>query len=295
MLTDREISELPPEAPVLLAGPTASGKSELALRIAEGTGRTIVNADALQVYSNWQVLTARPDSATLQRCDHALYGHVAPDETYSVGSWTREVEPLLGGTPAPVIVGGTGLYFRALTEGLADIPPVRDDIRQEAAARLAAGEVDELAKALDAETLQRIDMSNPRRIQRAWEVQRATGRGLADWHDSTPPPLIALPDTRPFLLEADRDWLAARIAQRFDAMLAGGVLDEVEANLADWDPDRPSSAAIGAPELVAHMQGKMTLFDAREAAVTATRQYAKRQRTWFRARMSGWVPLTVPS
>jgi tRNA dimethylallyltransferase len=141
---------------------------------------------------------------------------------------------------------------------------------------------------LDPATRDRIDTRNPMRVQRAWEVQRATGRGLADWQDDTPPPLLPLDHCTALLVEADKDWLTPRIERRFDAMLRAGALDEARANLSGWQPDLPSSRAIGAPELIAHLRGDTSLDAAREATTIATRQFAKRQRTWFRARMSGW-------
>jgi tRNA dimethylallyltransferase len=278
------------EAPVLLAGPTASGKSALAMEIADRTGGTIVNADALQVFADWRILTARPTPADEAAIPHRLYGHVPGTEPYSVGHWLRDLRPLLG-TERLVIVGGTGLYFTALTEGLAEIPATPQKVRAEADARMAEHGPGPLLAELDAATAARIDRLNPVRIQRAWEVQRTTGRGLAAWQDDTGPPLLPLDQTRAFLIPGDRDWLAPRIAHRFDAMLDAGVLKEARANRPGWSPALPSAKAIGAAELMAHLDGTLTLDAAREAIVTLTRQYAKRQRTWFRARMSAWVPV----
>ncbi|GAA3876144.1 tRNA (adenosine(37)-N6)-dimethylallyltransferase MiaA [Celeribacter arenosi] len=287
------------EQPVLIAGPTASGKSALALEIATTQGGVIVNADALQVYANWRVLSARPSAAEEAICAHALYGHVPYDAPYSAGHWLRDVAPWIEGRERAIIVGGTGLNFAALTEGLAEIPPTPDDIRQSAdRIRAHSGSHADLLDDLDREdpkTAGRIDRLNPMRVQRAWEVLRATGKGLADWQDDTPPPLLPVETCYPIVMDADRDWLAARIERRFDTMLAAGALDEVRANLADWDPSRPSSKAIGAPELVAYLRNEMTLDEAREAAIIATRQYAKRQRTWFRARMGGYHKISLPA
>ncbi|MEO0676195.1 MAG: tRNA (adenosine(37)-N6)-dimethylallyltransferase MiaA [Pseudomonadota bacterium] len=281
--------------PILVAGPTASGKSALALEIAGAQGRTIVNADALQVYDCWRVLSARPSPEEEAQVPHALYGHVPWDVSYSVGDWLRAVSPLLAERPAPVIVGGTGLYFRALTEGLAEIPPTPSDIRAAADAAMAKTGHETLLSELDPETATRIDTANPARVQRAWEVLKTTGRGLAHWQDATPAPLLPAGAYTPLLLDADKDWLSARIAQRFALMLDGGALEEVRAMLLHWDPARPSSKAIGAPELVAYLRGETTLEAAREAAIISTRQYAKRQRTWFRARMGGWTRIALPS
>ncbi|MCC5985837.1 MAG: tRNA (adenosine(37)-N6)-dimethylallyltransferase MiaA [Rhodobacteraceae bacterium] len=285
-----------PGRPVLLAGPTASGKSALALALARAQGRAVVNADALQVYGMWRVLTARPSPADHAAAPHLLYGHVGFAD-YSVGHWLHDLEQVLAAHPDPVITGGTGLYFTALTEGLAPIPPIPPQWRAESAARLATGGVAALAADLDRATAARIDCANPARVQRAWEVLRATGRGLAAWQADTPPPrLPRAACAERLVLMPGRDWLAARIDSRFDAMLAQGALDEVRAVLPDWEvaidgaPDgtAPWARAIGAAELVAHLRGQMSLAEARDAATLATRRYAKRQRTWMRNRLSTW-------
>ncbi|MCM2562455.1 tRNA (adenosine(37)-N6)-dimethylallyltransferase MiaA [Lutimaribacter sp. EGI FJ00015] len=289
----RLIDDIPDDRPVLIAGPTASGKSALALRIAEAGGGVIVNADAIQVFACWRVLTARPGPEDLARAPHALYGHVPCDFAYSVGHWLREVADIVHQGARPIIVGGTGLYFRALTEGLADIPATPPEIRAEADALMRDRGVPALLAALDPDTAARIDRQNPMRVQRAWEVQRNTGRGLASWQDDTPPPLLPLDRATPLLVEAGKEWLNARIARRFDAMLAQGALDEARALLPRWDPALPAAKAIGAPELVAHLRGELSLDEAREAATIATRQFAKRQRTWFRARMGGWTRIAA--
>ncbi len=286
-MLDTLIHNLPPDRPVLIAGPTAAGKSALALAIAQAQGGIVINADALQVYENWRILTARPSESDLARAPHALYGHVPGAARYSVGHWLRDVAPLLASN-RPIIIGGTGLYFTALTEGLADIPPIPADIRQQANTRLARDGLASLLAALDRQTAARIDQNNPARVQRAWEVQKATGRGLAAWQDDTPAPLLPRARTSALVLACNRDWLAARIETRFDRMLEAGALDEVRANLGRWDPALPSSRAIGAAELVAYLQGKIPLAQARERAIIASRQYAKRQRSWFRARMADW-------
>ncbi len=278
------LEHLPPDRPVLIAGPTASGKSALALEIAEAAGGVILNADALQVFDGWQVLTARPDAADLARAPHALYGHIPYNGDYSVGHWLRDVAPYLSGDTRPIIVGGTGLYLTALTEGLAEIPHTPPAIRQEADALPLPA----LIAALDSETASRIDLKNRARVQRAWEVLHATGRPLATWQDETPQPLLPLSQAEAFLFDAPKDWLDPRIERRFDLMLAGGALEEARAMLPRWNPAFLSSKAIGAPELIAHLRGEMTLDEARQAAVIATRQFAKRQRTWFKARMRNW-------
>jgi tRNA dimethylallyltransferase len=276
--------EAAPLRPVLIAGATASGKSALAAAIVRDHGGLIVNADASQVYACWRVLTARPSEAEERALPHALYGMVAPGQPWSAGHWLRAVRPLLAGPHRPVIVGGTGLYFRALTEGLADIPPVPPDLRAQADAM----PLDALVAGLDPATARRIDLQNRARVQRAWEVRAATGRGLAEWQEGTQAPLLPLSRTWPLVLLPPVPWLDARIARRFEAMLADGALDEVRALLPVWDPAQPWARAIGAPELAAFLRGEIDLDQARSAAILATRQYAKRQRTWFRARMADW-------
>jgi tRNA dimethylallyltransferase len=280
------------EAPVLIAGPTASGKSALAMQLAARDNRLIVNADALQVYENWRILTARPSPEDEAALPHALYGHVGRDQPYSVGHWLREVQPLL--SRPVVIVGGTGLNFNALTRGLAEIPDTPPEIRAEADSRMQTEGRAALLAELDAATAARIDPLNGVRVQRAWEVQRATGRGLASWQDDTPPPLLPLTDTQAIVLVPEVSWLDARIAHRFAQMLADGALEEARANLPGWDPNRPSSKAIGGPELIAHLRGEITLEAATTAATLASRQYAKRQRTWFRSNMSAWAKVSLP-
>ncbi len=281
-----DISQLSPDRPVLIAGPTASGKSALAMEIAARQNRTVVNADALQVFADWRILTARPSPEDEATVAHALCGHIPGTQPYSVGHWLREITPRL--PDAPVIVGGTGLYFTALTEGLAEIPPTPGTIRECALSRIAEEGAHALLAELDAKTAARIDRNNPMRIQRAWEVLQSTGRGLAQWQDDTGPPLVPLAQAETLLIDAPKDWLTPRIEARFDLMLKDGALDEARANAPGWTPNRPSAKAIGAAELIAHVNGDMPLDAAREAAIIATRQYAKRQRSWFRARMKPW-------
>lgn len=283
------LKSLSPERPVLIAGPTASGKSALALEIATRQGGVVINADALQVFANWRILTARPAPEEEAQAPHALYGHVPGDADYSVGHWLRDVAPLLDGA-RPIITGGTGLYFMALTQGLAQIPAIPPQIRAEADAHDPALMLNDL----DPETIARIDQQNPMRIQRAWEVQRTTGRGLAHWQDTTPPPLLPLDRCQPILLDADRDWLNQRIDLRFDLMMKNGAMDEVRANLPTWNPGDLSAKAIGAAALVNVLLDNRDLNDAVAASKIATRQYAKRQRTWFRSKMRIWRAISLP-
>ncbi|MFC4668485.1 tRNA (adenosine(37)-N6)-dimethylallyltransferase MiaA [Seohaeicola nanhaiensis] len=280
----RDLPQIEPDRPVLIAGPTASGKSALALAIAETQGGAIINADASQVYDCWRLITARPSPEEEARAPHRLYGHLPWNAVYSAGDWLRDVVPLLRGDTRPIIVGGTGLYFSALTEGLAAIPPVPPEVRAEADGL----DLDSLLAGVDPATRAGIDTRNRARVQRAWEVERATGRPLADWQADTPPPLMALESAQALVLDAPKDWLDPRIARRFDLMLDQGALNEVAAMRTRHDPALPAFRAIGVPELMDHVTGRITLTEARERAIVATRQYAKRQRTWFRARMRRW-------
>lgn len=288
MPIDALIRQIPADQPVLIAGPTASGKSALAMAIAAAQGGTIVNADALQVFGGWRILTARPSQADLAECPHALYGHVPFDRDYSVGHWLRDIQPLLAST-RPIIVGGTGLYLTALTEGLAEIPATPEDIRAQADLLT----LDTLRAGLDPQTAAQIDMKNRARVQRAWEVLAATGRGLADWQAETPAPLVPLSKATALVVDAPTGWLTPRIERRFDQMLAQGALDEARAMEPTWDPGYLSSKAIGAADLIGHLRGQISLEHAREAAIISTRQYAKRQRTWFRKRMKNWTSVTL--
>ena len=281
-----KLDQISRERPVLIAGPTASGKSGLALELAVRDGRVVVNADALQVYGCWRVLTARPSAADEAAAAHALYGHVGRDEVWSVGHWLRRVVAYLD-RPV-VIVGGTGLYFSALTAGLAAVPEVEPEVRAMADARRLAGDLAGMRAELDPETAARIDLANPARVQRAWEVLRATGRGLASWQSIQSTPALPLDRAEALVLRPDVAWLNARIAARFSAMLEAGALDEVRAEMPTWEPDRPSARAIGAADLVAYLRGETDLASATEAATLATRRYAKRQRTWLRSRMAAW-------
>lgn len=286
-MTDRHpiLNQIDSRRHVVIAGPTASGKSALALAIAETQGGTVVNADALQVWSCWRVLTARPDAADEAAAPHALYGHVDPGATYSVGDWLREVAGLRGRL---IVAGGTGLYLTALTSGLAPIPEVPAEIRAQADALLAAGGLAQMVAALDRATRDRIDLLNPVRVQRAWEVLTATGRGISDWQQDTPAPLIAPEDAHCLVLTSDRDWLADRIDRRFRQMWDHGAVDEVAAMLPRWQSGAQWTRAIGAPEIAAHLRGETDAETARDLAIIATRQYAKSQRIWFRNRMKTW-------
>lgn len=284
------IEMIAPERHVVIAGPTASGKSALALAIAKAQGGTIVNADAMQIWSCWRVLTARPDAADMAAAPHALYGHVDPGQSYSVGDWLTDVAGLKGRL---IVVGGTGLYLTALTTGLAHIPPVPPEIRDTGDAILAAGGLDDMIAGLDDNSRKKIDLKNPARVQRAWEVLQATGRGIVEWQRDTPPPLISPKDATCLVLKSDRDWLAKRIVVRFAHMWQAGAVDEVRAMMPVWDERAQWARAIGAPEIAAYLQGDIDAKTAKARSIVATRQYAKSQRIWFRSRMKNWGTLRV--
>ncbi|QMU59967.1 MAG: tRNA (adenosine(37)-N6)-dimethylallyltransferase MiaA [Boseongicola sp.] len=274
--------------PILIAGPTASGKSALAMYFADRFDGQIINADAIQVYSDWRVLTARPSIADEKQVQHQLYGHILGTTPYSTGQWLREVAPLLT-NKLPIIVGGTGLNFAALTEGLADIPPTPEEIRKTANERVKTEGFRSLLAELDSRTAQQIDRNNPMRVQRAWEVLAFTGRSLFEWQSETPDPVLRPEDADKIVVCGSRENLLHRIESRFDKMLSMGVLEEAKANASQWQPDQPSAKAIGASELITHVKGNLSLELAKERIVIQTRQYAKRQRSWFRGRMGTWT------
>ena len=284
------IRTIDPDRHVVIAGPTASGKSALALAIAKAQGGTIVNADAMQIWSCWRVLTARPDAADLAAAPHALYGHVDPGQSYSVGDWLGDVAGLKGRL---IVAGGTGLYLTALTSGLAHIPPVPPEIRDTSDAILAAGGLEDMIAALDDAARDKIDLKNPARVQRAWEVLQATGRGITEWQSDTPPALIPPEDATCLVMASDRDWLAKRILVRFAQMWHDGAVDEVRAMMPVWDERAQWARAIGAPEIAAYLRGEIDAKTAKARSIIATRQYAKSQRIWFRSRMKGWNVLRV--
>jgi tRNA dimethylallyltransferase len=281
---------------ILIAGPTASGKSALALTLAEKFGGTIVNADSMQVYRDLRVITARPTPAEEARVPHRLYGHVDAGENYSVGRWCRDVGEALNEIAAqgrvPILVGGTGLYFKALTTGLAAVPPIPAEIRGQVRARMAsegaAALHGELAS-LDPVTAQRLMVNDRSRIARALEVVLATGRSLTDWHREGMPALVDSARAAKIFLTCERKQLVARIETRFAAMLKAGALDEVRAlERRQLDPLLPAMKAHGVPWLIRHLNGEISLDEAAAGAIMDTRRYAKRQLTWFRNQMKEW-------
>ncbi|KQW81205.1 tRNA dimethylallyltransferase [Devosia sp. Root413D1] len=284
----------PERRAVLIAGPTASGKSALALDLARQQGGVIVNTDALQVYDVLQLLTARPSEIEMAGVPHRLYGTVHPSVRFSTGEWARAAAVVIE-TEADrplIFVGGTGLYFDVLTTGFADVPEVP-------AAALAAAEAEvegldregrgQLIAARDPLVASRLRAPDPQRVIRALAVLNATGRSLASYQDAAQQGLLEGFALERLVLNPDREVLRQRIARRFETMFSGGAVEEVEALLAlALDPSLPAMKAIGVPEITAMLAGELEENKAIERAVIATRQYAKRQRTWFRNRMADW-------
>ena len=282
------LEEINPNTPILIAGQTASGKSHLALQVAVQHGGTIINADASQVYNNWRILTARPSIEDEAKINHKLYGHIDGVTEYSVGTWIKEIRETLLSNSRPIIVGGTGLYFSALTSGLVDIPEIPETIRQEATSKIAKNGFESLVREIDEETAEKIDKNNPMRVQRAWEVLRSTGRGLNSWHRETPEPTLDINKCKAILIDGEVSLINDRINKRFDQMIEQGLIQEAKNNLATWNKMNPSSKAIVAQELIAYLNNKISIDELREQILIATRQYAKRQRTWFRSKMRSW-------
>ncbi len=284
----------------LIAGPTASGKSALALALAERTHGEIVNADSMQVYRDLQVLSARPDAADLARAPHHLYGVADGAEAWSVGRWLRAAETVLAeiaarGRPA-IVVGGTGLYFRALTQGLSDIPAVPDAVRDAVEAEYLAGGEDAFREGLrriDPAAEARIESGDRQRLVRATAVARHTGRSLSDWQTAATDPLVR--QWRGAVIDPPRETLYVRCDARLGAMMEGRALDEVRALLdRGLAPDLPVMKALGVPEFAAHLRGEFTLDAALDVARQSTRRYAKRQTTWFRNQTSDWPRIAEP-
>lgn len=284
----------------LIAGPTASGKSALALKLAEETGAEIVNADSMQLYADLRLLTARPSAAEAARAPHHLFGTVDAADGWSTGRWLRAALEVLGGIAArgrpAVVVGGTGLYFRALTQGLAEIPPVEPEIRREAEA--AFEELEEAAFRIrlaqaDPAAVARIAAGDRQRLVRAWEVYAATGTPLSEWQQAGEPPLPREAWSA-LALEPPREILYARCDARLEAMVREGALDEVAALTARrLSPVLPAMKAVGVRELAAYLRGEVSLAEALDAAQRETRRYAKRQLTWMRGQMADWPRITA--
>ena len=280
---------------VLIAGPTASGKSAAALELAEDTGGVVVNADSMQVYREAPILTAQPTAADRARAPHLLYGHVSARQAYSVARWRDDAANALAEAAAmgrmPIFVGGTGLYFTVLTDGLADIPQTPDEVRDQARALLDDIGVEALHARLmerDPLTASRLRPSDPQRVVRAYEVFESTGRSLADWQNRPAEPVLKGARLACFVLNPPREARRACIAQRFESMLDAGGLEEAR-GLDGLDPALPASKLLGLRPLQALAKGTLTRAEALDGAITATRQFAKRQMTWFRHRMPHYI------
>jgi len=284
------------QRPILIAGPTASGKSKLALELAERHGGAVINADSMQVYRELSVLTARPTAEETARVPHKLYGHVAAAEGYSVGRWVADVAVALGDAKAegrrPIIVGGTGLYFKALLDGLSPIPPIPDAVRahwRAQAERLGAEGLHGLLAVRDPVMAARLRPTDPQRVTRALEVIEATGRSLGEWQREPGQPVLAADQAERLVVTVDRDELYARCDRRFEIMLETGALEEVERLAAlGLDPGLPAMRAIGVRPLMQFLAGRISRQEAVVLAKTETRQYVKRQITWLNRNMNAW-------
>lgn len=279
---------------VLIAGPTASGKSAAALVLAERIGGVIVNADSMQVYAEPRILTARPSDEDMRAVPHLLYGHVSVREHYSVGRYRADAVTALAEARkmkrVPIFTGGTGMYFGALTEGIAEIPSVPSDVRQRAAARrteLGAENFFAELGARDSDSGAKLRASDTQRTLRAYEVLEATGKPLSYWQTQTGKPVLQDMKLAKFVISPNRAELHRRIDARFEAMIAAGAMEEA-ATLADLDPALPSTKLLGRRELLAARAGEISVAEAITFAQAATRQYAKRQLTWLRNRMKDW-------
>jgi tRNA dimethylallyltransferase len=282
---------------VLIAGPTASGKSALALEVARRAGGVVVNTDSMQVYRDLRVITARPTVEEEAQAPHRLYGHVDAGENYSVARFLKDAAEVLAETKAsgalPVFVGGTGLYFKALTRGLSKVPPVPEEIRNAIRTRLES----EGPQALHAELSKRdpgiaarLKPADRSRIARALEVIEATGRSLDDWNQDNGAPLLDPARATKLFLTPERETLYARIDARFEIMMKEGALDEARAlSGRKLDPLLPAMKAHGVPWLIRHLDGEIPLEEAIAHAKLDTRRYAKRQFTWFRHQLADWV------
>jgi tRNA dimethylallyltransferase len=285
-----------PVRAILIAGPTAAGKSAMALELARRHGGVVVNADSMQVYSELRILTARPGEREMADVPHALYGHVAAADAYSVGRWLADATVVLQAAWSegrlPIVVGGTGLYFKALMEGLSPIPEIAADIRahwRQEALRLGPEALYRLLTARDPATAARLRPSDPQRLTRALEVLEATGRPLSAWQQEKGEPLLREEETQRHVLAPPRSVLVERTDARLDRMIAAGALDEVR-RLAGLGlaRDLPAMRAVGVLPLIAAVEGRLGLAEAIARAKLDTRQYIKRQETWLRRNMISW-------
>jgi tRNA dimethylallyltransferase len=283
-------------APILIAGPTASGKSAVALRLAEVLGGVVINADAMQVYREIPILSARPTAADAARAPHRLYGHIAAADAYSVGRYVIDAAAALQRAQAegqrPIIVGGTGLYFKALLEGLSPIPEIPADVRRrwrDEAQRIGAVALHAILGDRDPIMAERLASGDTQRLTRALEVLDGTGRSLAHWQQQAGVPVLPGGPVVRLVLRPEIDWLKARCDQRFDVMIASGALAEVAAlDALGLDTALPAFGALGVAPLRAHLRGEMDLDAAITRAKSDTLRYVKRQRTWLKRNMIAW-------
>jgi tRNA dimethylallyltransferase len=311
-LSKQDLSKQDLGKAMLIAGPTASGKSALALELAHKTGGLVINTDSMQVYRDLRIITARPTQAEEVAVPHRLYGHVDAAMNFSAGAWVTDAAKVLAEARAdgrlPIFIGGSGLYFKALTRGLSAVPPIAAEVRESVRARLEQNGVEALHAELarrDPVSAERLKPRDRARIARALEVVEATGRTLTDWHREGLPPLLPQGEFSALFLAPERDVLYARIDARFDAMLAGGALEEVAALASrNLDPLLPAMKAHGVPALIRHLKGEITREAASETGRADTRHYAKRQFTWFRHQLpefewvapdaaKGWVEAQI--
>jgi len=300
-VSERQVGRRPVGKAVLIAGPTASGKSALALELALAAGGVVINADSMQVYRDLRIITARPTGADEALVPHRLYGHVDAAVNFSAGAWVSDAAKALEEATSegrlPIFIGGTGLYFKALTAGLSVVPPIPGEVREDVRARLERNGVEALHAELARRDPRAAERLNPRdrtRIARALEVIEATGRSLLDWHREGQPPLLPKDSFHAVFLAPERDDLYARIDARFDAMLGAGALREAERLAARrLDPLLPAMKAHGVPALIRHLRAELSLEEAAAIGRADTRHYAKRQFTWFRHQLPEfeWVRL----
>ncbi len=291
----------PEKIAVLIAGPTASGKSALAARLAGERGGLVVNADSMQVYKELRILTARPTEADETATPHRLFGFRAAHQHYSVADWLRDLAPLVKaareGGPPLIIVGGTGLYFKALTEGLSSVPDIPESTRAHWRAEAAikeSAELHDLLRRRDPQMAERLAPSDPQRIVRALEVLEATGRSLAEWQKTTGEPLIRAEETERLFVSVPRETLYRRCDTKLDRMIEAGAIEEVRALRAlRLAPSLPAMRALGVRPLLANLDDLLSWDAALIAAKTETRRYAKRQLTWARRNMISWKPIST--
>lgn len=288
---------------VLIAGPTASGKSAAALAMARAHDGVIINADSMQVYAELSILTARPGPDDLAAAEHRLYGCISASQPFSAALWAERAVAEISDAHArgklAIIAGGTGLYFHVLMHGLSPVPPVPEDVRAAARrlrAELGAERFFALLEAADAEAASRLNPNDTQRVVRAYEVAKGTGRKLSEWQKVKGTPMIDMARALSVVIEPERAWLNQRIEARFDAMLEAGALDEVRAFAAlSPKPEWPALRALGVRPLLEHLEGRLSVEEAVARAKAETRAYAKRQLTWFRHQMPGWPVVHVPA